>query len=174
MAGNDAGQPGRSISLVGFMGAGKSKIGRLLADRLELPFVDIDQAIETARGMSVAAIFAAQGEAGFRAAERQAIADLLDGEPSVIALGGGAFVDPDSRARLNARSITVWLDPPFEILLSRLARSTARPLAAGRSESELRALWQDRRTSYAEAQVRIVTSDGDPQGFVDEIVARLG
>jgi shikimate kinase len=166
--------PSRSITLVGFMAAGKSKIGRRLADQLGLPFVDTDREIEAASGMQVAEIFAGEGEAEFRRAEREAIARLLEGKAKVIAVGGGAFVDPENRARLKEASRTVWLDPPFEVLLSRLARSNARPLATGRSEVELRALWEARRTSYAEADVRIATSDENPQRYVDEIIAQLG
>ena len=156
------------------MAAGKSMIGRSLADQLGMHFVDTDQEIEAVSGMKVAAVFATLGEAGFRRAERQAIARALEGEAKVIAVGGGAFVDPENRARLKEVSRTVWIDPPFHVLLSRLARSSARPLATGRSEGELRALWEKRRTSYAEAHVRIATSDEDPQRYVDEIIAELG
>ena len=155
------------------MAAGKSKIGRRLADQLEMPFLDTDREIEAATGMRVAEIFATKGEAEFRRAERETITRLLEGEAKVIAVGGGAFVDPENRARLKETSRTVWLDPPFEVLLSRLARSNARPLAAGRSEGELRALWETRHTSYAEADLRIATSDEDPQRYVDEIIAQL-
>ena len=155
------------------MAAGKSKIGRRLADQLGMPFVDSDRQIEAASGMQVVQIFATKGEAEFRRAERAAIARLLEGEAKVIAVGGGAFVDPENRATLKEGSRTVWLDPPFEVLLSRLARSTTRPLATGRSEGELRALWEKRRVSYAEADVRIATSDEDPQRYVDEIIAQL-
>jgi shikimate kinase len=174
VASDKAGRPSRSITLVGFMAAGKSKIGRMLAEQLGVRFVDTDRAIEAAKGMAVADIFARQGEGAFREAERQVVAKLAHGEPKVIALGGGAFVDPENRDRLNATTLTVWLDPPFDLLLSRLARSNARPLAAGRSASELRALWEERRSSYGEAHMRIATTDDDPRRFVEEIVARLG
>ena len=173
MPGDKQGRPGRSITLVGFMAAGKSKIGRRLADQLGMPFIDTDQQIEAVSGMPVAEIFGTKGEAEFRRAEREAIARLLEGEAKIMAVGGGAFVDPENRARLKEASRTVWLDPPFKVLLSRLTRSNARPLAAGRSEGELRALWEERRASYAEADVRIATSDEDPQRYVDEIIVKL-
>lgn len=165
--------PGRSITLVGFMAAGKSRIGRALAARLGRPFVDSDAEIEAASGMTVAEIFAAKGEAEFRRAEREAIARLLKGGAKVIAVGGGAFVDPENRASLNEASRTIWLDPPFEVLLSRLARSKTRPLATGRGEGELRARWEERRASYAEAELRIATADEDPQRAVEAILAAL-
>ena len=173
MASDKTGRHGRSITLVGFMAAGKSKVGRKLADHLGMPFVDTDREIEAVSGMQVAEIFAREGEAQFRRAEREVIARLLEGEAKVIAVGGGAFVDPENRARLKEASRTVWLDPPFEVLLSRLARSNARPLAEGRSEGDLRGLWEKRRTSYAEADVRIASSDEDPQRYVDEIISQL-
>jgi shikimate kinase len=164
----------RSITLVGFMAAGKSKIGRILAEQLRLRFVDTDAEVEAAKGMPVHEIFAKQGDAEFRRAEREAIARVLEGEPKIIAVGGGAFVDPGNRAMLNAGSVTVWLDPPFEVLLARLRRSDCRPLATGRSEEDLRGLWESRQQSYAEAHLRIQTSDDAPQRFADQIVERLG
>jgi shikimate kinase len=173
VASDRAGRHGRSIALVGFMAAGKSKIGRRLADQLGMPFVDTDLEIEAVRGMPVAEIFAREGEAEFRRAECEILVRLLGGEAKVIAIGGGAFVDPENRARLKEASRTVWLDPPFEVLLSRLARSNARPLATGRSEGELRTLWEKRRSSYAQADLHIATSDEDPQRYVDEIIAQL-
>jgi shikimate kinase len=160
--------------LVGFMGAGKSRIGRLLAQRLRLPFVDTDQAIEESYRLSVADIFRERGEAEFRGAERSLIGRLLNEDPKVIALGGGAFVDASNRETLNGGAWTVWLDPPFEIILPRLRRSAARPLASSRSEDELRALWNERRQYYAHAQLRIETSDADPARIVEQIIQELG
>jgi shikimate kinase len=163
----------RSIVLVGFMAAGKSRIGRLLAQRLRIPFVDTDQAIEESYRLSVADIFRERGEAEFREAERALIARLLGDEPRVIALGGGAFADQRNRESLNSGARTIWLDPPFEVILPRLRRSTARPLASSRSEDELRALWNERRQYYAQAQLRIETSDADPARIVDRIIQEL-
>jgi shikimate kinase len=163
----------RSIVLVGFMAAGKSRIGRLLAQRLRLPFVDTDHAIEESYRLSVADIFRERGEAEFRDAERALITRLVHEDPKVIALGGGAFVDPRTRDVLNTGAWTIWLDPPFEVILPRLRRSTARPLASSKSEGELRGLWTERRPYYAQAQLRIETSDIDPARIVDQIIQEL-
>jgi shikimate kinase len=160
--------------LVGFMGAGKSRIGRLLAGRLVLSFVDTDKLIEQSFGCSVADIFRERGEAAFREAERALISRLLGEEARVIALGGGAFVDERNRDALNERACTIWLDPPFELILPRLRASADRPLASSRSETELRALWAERRSHYAQAQVRIHTWDRSPARIADRILAALG
>jgi shikimate kinase len=173
VASADAAPARRFVTLVGFMGAGKSKIGRLLAERLGMAFADSDRAVEAATGKTIAEIFESEGEASFRATERQAITHLLDGEPKVVAVGGGAFVNPDTRAALNAAGVTIWLDPPFDVLLSRLRRSKHRPLASARSDADVRQLWESRRASYAQARLRIATSDDHPSRFVDDIVARL-
>ena len=166
-------RPARPISLVGFMATGKSTVGRLLAERLELPFVDSDAEIERAFGMSVAEIFRTSGEAAFREAENCVIARLLEGEGKVVAVGGGAFVDPETRDMLNRSARTIWLDPDFDLIADRLARSTSRPLASSRSPDDLRRLWEQRRPCYAEAHIRITPSDGDPRDSVEEIVRLL-
>jgi shikimate kinase len=156
------------------MAAGKSRIGGLLARRLNLPFVDTDSKIEEICGVPVAKFFRERGEPEFRKAERELILRLLQsGEPQVIAIGGGAFVDPHVRDALNRQARTVWLDAPFELVLKRLSGSTIRPLAADKSEPELRALWNKRRSHYAQAQVRIETSDADPVNIVDQIMGEL-
>jgi len=164
----------RSITFVGFMAAGKSRIGRSVAERLGCPFIDTDEAVEASAGMTIASIFAKLGEAEFRRAERDAITQLVEGEAKVIAAGGGAVVDPDNRALLKARTLTIWLDPPFEVLRSRIRRSNARPMASQRSDEELRQLWEERRPSYADAHLRIVTSDEDHRHVVDRIVEQIG
>jgi shikimate kinase len=163
----------RSIALVGFMAAGKSKIGRLLARRLELPFVDTDKLIEDSLGLSVAEIFRERGEAAFREAERDTIGSLLKGDAHVIATGGGAFVDEQTRDALNRNSQTVWLDAPFELVVRRLARSSRRPLATGKPVSELRDLWNERRKSYAQAHFHIRVTGGDPERLVARILKAL-
>lgn len=156
------------------MAAGKSRIGRLVAQRLNLPFVDTDSKIEEICGVPVAQFFRERGEPEFRKAERKLILRLLQsGEAQVIAIGGGAFVDPHIRDALNRQARTIWLDAPFELVLKRLSRSTMRPLAADKSALELRALWNERRSHYAQAQVRIETSDADPQRIVERIIKEL-
>ena len=163
----------KSVALVGFMAVGKSKIGRLLAGRLDWPFVDTDRHIEEALGCSVADIFRERGESAFREAERASIAALIAGDARVLAVGGGAFIDPDNRAAMNRHALTVWLDVPFELILPRLARSRDRPLAANRTDSELRALWENRRQYYATAQIRIEVMDEDAEATVASILSAL-
>ena len=163
----------QSVVLVGFMAAGKSKIGRRLAHRLKVQFTDVDQAIEQEFGCSIVDLFRERGEAEFRNAESIQIARLLIGSPQVIAVGGGAFVNEQNREALNRGAHTVWLDTPFELIELRLLRSSTRPLAMGKSGSELRALWNQRRQAYQEAQIRIDTSEADAEQIVERIVSAL-
>ena len=161
----------QSLVLVGFMAAGKTRIGRLLAERLGLPFVDTDKSIEQSFGLPVADIFRERGEPEFRKAERALIASLLAGEPKVVSIGGGAFLDAETRGALLAGARTIWLDPPFGVVLARLARSgSKRPLAAGKTPEDIRRLWEARRPFYAQAHVRIATSGGDPETVVKRIL----
>jgi shikimate kinase len=171
----EADEPGsRSIALVGFMASGKSTIGRGVAARLDLPFTDSDNEIEKSFGLSVPEIFERHGEAKFRQAEREIILRLLAGPPQVVSLGGGACEDEVTRVALIERARTVWLDPPFDVVLARLGRSNSRPLATGRSPAELRRLWDERREGYSVADYRVVTSDDHPAAAVDRIVELLG
>ena len=156
------------------MGAGKTTIGRLLAQRLAMQFLDSDREIERAFGLTVAEIFAERGEPAFREAERQLIFRLLSGPPTILSLGGGAYMDGRTREAVNQAAIAIWLDPPFELISDRLGRSTKRPLASARSSEELRSLWNERRGSYAQAHIHVVTSDGDPNEAVEQILAALG
>lgn len=155
------------------MAAGKSRIGRLLAKRLNLPFVDTDSRIEEHYRRSVGEIFGQLGEAEFRRAEREVISRLLSEEAQIIAVGGGAFIDDETREALNRQAVTIWLDAPFELVLARLGRSGSRPVAADKSEEEIRALWDQRRTYYAQAHLRIATGKRDPERVVDAIIAEL-
>jgi len=155
------------------MAAGKSRIGRLLARRLNLPFVDTDSRIEEHFRRSVTEIFSQLGEAEFRRAEREVISRLLSQEAKVISVGGGAFIDNETRSTVNGQAVTVWLDVPFDLVLARLSRSESRPLAAHKSEQEIRALWDQRRTYYAQAHLRIATGKRDPERVVDAIIAQL-
>lgn len=157
----------KSIALVGLPGVGKSTVGRRLADRLGLPFADSDAEIEAAEGRSVAAIFAEAGEAHFRECERRAIAWLVEGPAKVIATGGGAFVDPDSRALLLERCLVVWLDGEPALLAG---RTEGRPMLAGDPEAALFRLAAERNPVYAEAHLRIA-GDG---AAVERICEALG
>src|SRR5574338_1129259 len=118
----------RPLVLVGLMGVGKSTVGRRLARRLGLPFVDSDAEIEDAAGLSAAEVYERYGESDFRDGERRLVARLIEGDAGVIATGGGAYVDPRTRELLNSRAITVWLDAPIDILAERTSRRNTRPL----------------------------------------------
>ena len=139
----------RPVVLVGLMGVGKSTVGRRLAKRLGVPFVDSDSAIEDAAGYTPAEIFERYGEQDFRDGERRLVARLIDGEVRVIATGGGAYVDPRTRELLNDRAITIWLDAPVEILADRTSRRDTRAqLRQGDPKATLERLSEERRTSY--------------------------
>lgn len=164
----------RSIVLVGLMGAGKSTVGRRLARRLGLEFVDADDAIEEAAGMSVAEIFARYGESHFREGERRVIARLVGGRAKVIATGGGAFVDPETRRTILSDAIAVWLDADIETLVSRVSRRDHRPLLVGKDAATvLRELAEKRRPFYAEAPIRVVSQPAPHSITVDAILAEL-
>ncbi len=164
----------RPIVLVGLMGAGKSTVGRRLAKRLELPFIDSDVAIEDASGLSAAEVFERFGEEDFRDGERRLVARLIEGEVRVIATGGGAFVDPRTRELLNERAITVWLDAPVDVLADRTGRRDTRPLLrTGNRAETLQRLSDERRLTYAEAHIHIKSGDGAHRDVVDAIVHAL-
>lgn len=164
----------RSIALVGLMGAGKTTVGRLLATRLGLPFADSDEEVERSTGMSITRIFEQMGEAGFRAFEREAIGQLLDRAPQVIATGGGAFTDAITRARLLDTCFTVWLDAPLEILAGRTVGDVRRPLLRGREAvNALESLSAERRPYYAQADLRLECQDEPPDRLADRITAAL-
>jgi len=155
------------------MGVGKTTIGRSLARHLGMPFFDTDREIESALGFNVAEIFAERGESEFRAAERELVSRLLEGPAKILSLGGGAYADIQTREAVNQVAKAVWIDPPFELILERLARSSKRPLASGKSADELRHLWNERRASYANAHIRVVTSEGKPGEAVEQILKAL-
>lgn len=160
--------------LVGLMGAGKSTVGRRLAKRLGLAFVDADEAIETAAGLSVSEIFARYGEPHFRDGERRVIQRLVAGPRKVIATGGGAFADPETRATILRDAIAVWLDANIETLVGRVARRDHRPLLKGKDPAEvLRDLAAKRNPFYAEAPIRVVSEPSPHHVTVDAIVAEL-
>ena len=156
------------------MGAGKSTVGRRLAKRLGLPFIDTDSAIADAAGYSAAEIYERYGEADFRDGERRLVARLIDGDVRVIATGGGVFVDPRTRQFLNERSITVWLDAPIDVLADRTARRDTRPLLRnGDPKGTLERLSVERGPSYAEAHIRVTSGQGAHGDVVDSILAAL-
>lgn len=164
----------RPVVLVGLMGAGKSTVGRRLAKRLGLSFVDSDSAIEDASGYSAAEVYERFGEKDFRDGERRLVARLIDGEVRVIATGGGAYVDPRTRQLLNDRSITIWLDAPIEVLAERTSRRDTRPLLRNEDpKATLERLSDERRPSYAEAHIHVRSGDGAHRDVVDTILKEL-
>jgi shikimate kinase len=164
----------RSVVLVGMMGAGKSSVGRRLAGRLGIPFIDADVEIEKAAGMTIAEIFTSQGEPYFRAGEARVIARLLDGGPQVLATGGGAFMNPETRATIRARGISVWLRATLEVLSRRIKRRGDRPLLKNSDPAEtLRRLIDERYPVYAEADFTVESRDVPHDTIVDEIVEGL-
>ncbi len=166
---------GQPIVLVGLMGAGKSTVGRRLATRLGLPFVDADHEIETAAGMSIADIFERFGETYFRDGERRVIARLMDGEKRVIATGGGAFVDERTRAAILATGFAVWLDAHPAVLADRVARRDTRPLLRGRNPIEvLEELARVRNPLYATAHLRVSSHRAPHDATVNAILKALG
>ena len=165
----------RPIVLVGLMGAGKSTVGRRLARRLGLPFIDSDVAIEEASGSKTAELFERYGEHDFRDGERRLVARLVEGDVRVIATGGGAFNDPRTREVLNQRAITVWLDAPVDVLTERTSRRNNRPLLKkGDPAQILSRLSDERRAFYAEAQIHVQSTGSGAHGdVVEAIVAAL-
>jgi shikimate kinase len=164
----------RSIVLVGLMGAGKSSVGRLLAERLGLAFLDADAEIERAAGATIEEIFAHEGEEIFRSGERRVIARLLAGTPAVIATGGGAFMDAATRAAIRERGISVWLKADLETLVGRTARRGGRPLLKQGDPREILARLIDQRYPvYAEADLTIETGEAPAETVADSIVSAL-
>ena len=156
------------------MGAGKTCIGKRLAKRLGLPFADADAAIEKAAGCTIPEIFAQHGEAAFREGERKVIARLLDDPPHVLATGGGAFMDPETRARVKARAISIWLRAELDVLLRRTARRSNRPLLnAGDPREVLERLMAVRYPVYAEADITVDSADLPADVTVDKVMAAL-
>lgn len=171
---SDPPKPNRTIALVGLMGAGKSTVGRRLAARLDLPFLDADTEIETAAGCTIPEIFDRHGEAEFRAGERRVISRLLRGQPKVLATGGGAFMDPDTRQRIKARAISVWLRADLDLLMSRVARRDNRPLLKqGDPRQTMERLMTERYPVYAEADIVVDSNEGPHDAIVERIVDAL-
>lgn len=150
----------RHVVLVGLMGAGKTSVGRRIAQRLGLHFVDSDHAIEESARMSIPEIFAERGEAEFRTGERKVIARLLGEKQQVIATGGGAFMDPETRERIREHSVSLWLNAELPVLMRRIQRRQNRPLLQGEDpEATMRGLMERRYPIYAEADISILSQD---------------
>jgi shikimate kinase len=159
----------RSIVLVGMMGAGKSSIGRRLAARLGMAFVDADSEIESAAGMTVAEIFEKHGEPYFRSGEARVISRLLDHGPQVLATGGGAIMDAQTRALIREKSISIWLKADLDVLLRRTKRRGERPLI-----DKLGELLPLREPIYAQSDIVVYSRDEPHDLIIDEILAALG
>jgi shikimate kinase len=158
----------RSIVLVGMMGAGKSSVGRRLAARLAIPFVDADTEIESAAGMSIPEIFAKHGEGYFRAGEKRVIARLLDSGPQVLATGGGAVMDQATRDLIHIKGVSVWLKAEIDVLMKRTKRRSDRPLA-----DKINDLLPLREPVYALSDITVQSRDEPHDTIVDEIIAGL-
>ena len=165
----------RTVVLVGMMGSGKTSVGRRLAKALDWPFQDADWAIEDAAGTTISNIFAEIGEAEFRRSERQVIARLMDErQRQVLALGGGSFVAEETRALIKARAVSIWLDTDIEILVRRTGRRNDRPLLqSGDPRATLTRLLDERRSTYAEADITIDAGAGSLSDVVDRVLQAL-
>jgi shikimate kinase len=164
----------RSLVMVGLMGCGKSAVGRRLAARLGLPFVDADEEIEKAAGKSIEDIFAEHGEAYFREGERKVLARLLRSGPQVLASGGGAFMNAETRAAVVQSGISVWLKADLALLVRRVAKRSNRPLLkTGDPEQVMRNLMEVRYPVYAEADITVESRDVPHEVIVGEILERL-
>ena len=172
------GLEGRNLVLVGLPGAGKSSVGKRLANRLAIPFIDADCEIEKAAGMPIADIFARHGEAAFRAGEARVIARLLADGPKVIATGGGAFMAETTRRAIAERGIAIWLDATSDVLVARVARRDHRPLFRGvDARDKIEELRARRDPVFAQADVRVMSSAGPHdkvvRAVIDAVSARV-
>jgi shikimate kinase len=165
---------GRSIVLVGMMGAGKSTIGRRLAARLKLPFVDADTEIEAAAGMTIPEIFERHGEPYFRDGEMRVIARLLDGGPLVLATGGGAFMREETRSRIAAKAVSIWLRADPDVIMRRVRRRADRPLLqTADPEGTVTRLLSEREPIYQNADLTIFSRDVPHDRIVEECLETL-
>ena len=164
----------RSIVLVGLMGAGKTVIGRMLAKRLKLPFVDADQEIESAAGMSVKDIFAEHGEAYFRDGERKVIKRLLENGPQILATGGGAVMNKQTRETIARNGVTLWLKADLDILMERVSRKNTRPLLqTSDPRAVMKKLLDQRYPIYGLSDVSVVSRNVQKRTIVTEAMANL-
>jgi shikimate kinase len=164
----------RTVALVGMMGAGKSAVGKRLAAKLGVPFRDADEEIEAAAGSTVSEIFERFGEPAFRDGERKVIARLLGEPPHVLATGGGAFIDSQTRARIKADAMSVWIRVPLETLVARVGRRDTRPLLrSGNPREILSKLLEEREPIYAEADLVVDSENGPHSSAVERILSAL-
>ena len=165
----------RSIVLVGLMGAGKTTVGRRLARRLDLPFVDADAEIERAAGRTIREIFEEDGEAFFRAGEERVIARLLENGPQVLATGGGAWMSEATRERVRRSGVSVWLRADLDILMERVSRRPGRPLLqAPDPRGVMATLMEERHPVYAQADVTVESREVPHQVIVNDIIRAVG
>lgn len=164
----------RTVALVGMMGAGKSSVGKRLALRLNLPFRDADNEIESAAGCTVSEIFQRYGEPAFRDGERRVISRLLTEPPHILATGGGAFIDAQTRAEIKKNAVSVWIRAPVDVLVERVSRRDTRPLLNGGNTREiLERLYVERTPFYAEADIAVDSAEGPHAVAVERIVEAL-
>jgi shikimate kinase len=165
---------GHAIVLVGLMGAGKTTVGRRLAEKLGLAFVDADHEIELAAGQTIPEIFAQHGESYFRDGERKVIARLLENGAQVLATGGGAYMNADTRATIRSRGISIWLRADFDLLMRRVRRRSNRPLLQDADpEAVMRKLIEERYPIYAEADLTVDSRDIAHTSIVNSIIRTL-
>lgn len=164
----------RCVVLVGLMGAGKTSIGKRLAKLLHLPFADADAEIAKAAGLSIPDIFRLYGEPAFRGGERRVIKRLLREGPKVLATGGGAFMDPETRAAIGKSGISIWLRADIDVLVRRIGRRDDRPLLAeGNPRTILENLMKQRHPVYAEADIVVDTGDESAEATVEKVIVAL-
>ncbi|CTQ56701.1 Shikimate kinase 1 [Roseibium album] len=164
----------RSIVLVGIMGCGKSTVGKRLAQRLGLEFIDADSEIERAANMTVSEIFTEHGEPYFRSGEERVIARLLGEGPQVLATGGGAFMSDATRSEITENGLSIWLKVDFDTVMARVRRRSTRPLLQNRDpEGTMRKLMADREPIYAKASMTVRSKDVPHEAVVDQIVVSL-
>ena len=171
---NEAPWAGRTVALVGLMGAGKSTVGRRLAERLGRSFHDSDNEIEKAAGLSVADIFSLHGEEEFRRGEHQVLKRLLDEKPHILATGGGAYLNPETRQLMREKAVTIWLNADLETLWKRVSRRNHRPLLRRPDAKEvLSNLFDQRRPIYELADLTVHSVDGPHSKTVTSIIKAL-
>jgi shikimate kinase len=165
----------KPLVLVGLMGAGKSAVGRRVASRLGIPFIDADTEIEKAAGCTISEIFVREGEDGFRAGERRVVSRLLDTEPiHVLATGGGAFIEPGTRALIKEKAISLWLRADLDVLFERVSRRSHRPLLkTADPKGTLAALMEQRYPVYAEAELVVDSGEGPIGAMVERVMAAM-